>query len=160
MPDPKRTSPAYPQALTVFQKELARTAALLALAAAGPTLWPRFAGYYQGLARLPRKLRRALQRQWRRSLGGIALLCALGQAPVLAGTIIADGTICRLINAVNSANSDTGSGNCPAGSGADTIILPFASGRDWEPDASGHQDERRRGPRFRRRHQQLRHADP
>jgi hypothetical protein len=46
MPDAKHTSPADPQVLAFFQQELARTAALPGLAAAGPTLWPRFAGYY------------------------------------------------------------------------------------------------------------------
>ncbi len=75
-------------ALAVFHAELARAVVSPQQAAAGPALWPRFAGYYQGLARLPRKARRALQRQWRRSLGGLALLLALGQAPALAATIL------------------------------------------------------------------------
>ncbi|MGQ0591440.1 MAG: choice-of-anchor Q domain-containing protein [Gammaproteobacteria bacterium] len=124
MPDPKRTPP---QALTVFQEELARTAALPGLAAPGPAIWPRFAEYYQGLARLPRRLRRALQRRWRRSLGGIALLCALGQAPALAATIIADGLPCTLVDAITAANTDAPVGGCPAGSGADTIAVPPGS---------------------------------
>ena len=55
MPNPDASSPADPQVLTRFQEELARAAAMPGLAAAGPALWPRFAGYYQGLARLPRK---------------------------------------------------------------------------------------------------------
>jgi hypothetical protein len=66
---------------------------------------PRFAGYYQGLACLPRKLRRALQRRWRRSLGGIALLCAFGQAPALAATISVGG-VCTLVDAITAANTD------------------------------------------------------
>lgn len=97
------------------------------LAAAGPALWPRFARYYQGFARLPRRLRRSLQRRWRRSLAGIALLCALGQAPSLAATINVDGTTCTLIDAITAANNDTVTGGCSAGSGADTIILPILS---------------------------------
>ena len=69
MPNPPAA--VDPQVLTAFQEELARAATLPGLAPAGPALWPRFAGYYQGLTRLPRRLRRALQRRWRRSLGGI-----------------------------------------------------------------------------------------
>ena len=115
------------EVLTRFQEELARAAALPGLAVAGPALWPRFAGYYQSLARLPRRLRRALQRQWRCSLGGIALLCALGQAPALAATIAVDGTTCNLIDGITAANTDTSIGGCTAGSGADTLVLANSS---------------------------------
>lgn len=69
MPNPNAVSPVDPQVLTLFQEELARAAALPGVAATAPALWPRFAGYYQGLTRLPRRLRRALQRRWRRWLG-------------------------------------------------------------------------------------------
>ena len=48
--------------------------------------------------------RRALQRQWKRSLASLALLLALGQAPALAAT-----------------------GGCLAGSGADTLTLTNSS---------------------------------
>ncbi|MDQ3773091.1 MAG: hypothetical protein M3461_01210 [Pseudomonadota bacterium] len=123
MPNPNASSSVDPQALTRFQEELAR-AAVPGLAPAGPALWPRFAGYYQGLTRLPRRLRRALQRRWRRSLGGIALLCALGQAPALAATINVGGG-CTLVDAITAANSDAPAGGCSAGSGADTIELGF-----------------------------------
>ena len=91
MPYPKRSSPSDPDLGAAFRHELAQAAAKSGLAAGGPALWPRFAGYYQGLARLPRRMRRALQRQWRRSLGGLALLLALGQAPTLAATITVEG---------------------------------------------------------------------
>ena len=122
MPNPNAASPVDPQILTLFQEELARAAAMPGLAPPGPALWPRFAGYYHGLVRLPRKARRALQRQWRRSLGGIALLCALGQAPALAAaTINVDGVNCTLIDAINAANNDTATGGCTAGSGADLL---------------------------------------
>ncbi|MBA2591648.1 MAG: hypothetical protein M3495_16875 [Pseudomonadota bacterium] len=70
--------------MTRFQEELTRAAALPGFASVGSALWPRFAGYYQGLTRLPRRLRRALQRRWQRSLGGLALLLAIGPAPALA----------------------------------------------------------------------------
>ncbi|MGH8511056.1 MAG: hypothetical protein ACREU8_06635 [Gammaproteobacteria bacterium] len=123
MPFPKPLSPS--DALAVFHAELARAAVSPQPAAAGQALWPRFAGYYQGPARLPRKARRALQRRWRRSLGGLALLCALGQTPALAATINVGGA-CTLIRAVTAANNDTATGGCSAGSGADTIALnPF-----------------------------------
>ncbi len=125
MPNPNASSPAGPQVLTLFQEELARAAAMPDLAPAGPGLWPRFAGYYHGLACLPRRLRRVLQRRWRRSLGGIALLCALGQAPALAATIFADGTTCTLVDAITAANSDAPTGGCTAGSGADGVLLPI-----------------------------------
>ncbi|MGI8427388.1 MAG: choice-of-anchor Q domain-containing protein [Actinomycetota bacterium] len=118
---------ADPDVLTRFHEELAQAAAMTGLAPPSPALWPRFAGYYQGLARLPRKARRALQRRWRRSLGGLAVLWALGQAPALAATISVDGTTCTLVDAITAANNDTASGNCPAGSGADTIELNSGS---------------------------------
>ena len=127
MLNPNPSPHSDPEVLTRFQEELARAAALPGLAVAGPALWPRFAGYYQGLARLPRRLRRALQRQWRRSLGGIALLCALGQAPALAATIAVDGPTCNLIDAIIAANTDTATGGCTAGSGADTLVLANSS---------------------------------
>ncbi len=120
MPNPNASSPAGLQVLTLFQEELA----LPDLAPAGPALWPRFAGYYQGLTRLPRRLRRALQRRWRRSLGGIALLCALGQAPALAATINV-GAGCTLVDAITAANNNAPTGGCAAGSGGDTIIIPL-----------------------------------
>jgi hypothetical protein len=67
-------------------------------------------------------VRRALQRRWRRSLGSIALLCALGQAPALAATIAVGGS-CTLVGAITAANTDAPVGGCAAGSGADTIAL-------------------------------------
>src|SRR5215208_826433 len=90
-------------------------------------LLPRFAEHYQQLRALRRRVRRSLQRQWKRSLAGVALLIALGQAPLLAATINVGGT-CTLIRAINAANNDTtASGNCRKGSGADTIVLPRGS---------------------------------
>jgi hypothetical protein len=72
-------------------------------------------------------MRRALQRQWRRSLAGLALLLVLGQAPALAPTINVGGS-CTLVRAIVAANNDTtASGNCTKGSGADRIVLPNRS---------------------------------
>ncbi len=127
MSNPNASFPAGPQISTLFQEELAQAAAMPGLQAAGPALWPRFAGYYRGLTRLPRRLRRDLQRRWRRSLGGIALLLALGQAPALAATIVVDGTSCTLVDAITAANNDQPTGGCPGGSSADTITFPANS---------------------------------
>ena len=62
-------------------------------------LLPRVLGYYTRLCALPRRTRRALMRQWRRSLSAIALLLALGQAPALAATIAVAPGISPAINA-------------------------------------------------------------
>jgi hypothetical protein len=43
-------------------------------------LLPRFAEHYRQLKALPRRLRRSLQRQWKRSLPSVALLMALSSA--------------------------------------------------------------------------------
>jgi hypothetical protein len=65
-----------------------------------------------------------LQRQWKRSLAGLALLITLGQTLALAATINVGGT-CTFVRAIVAANSNTtASGNCRKGSGADTIVLP------------------------------------
>ena len=87
-----------------------------------PDLWRCFARYYDYLTRLPRRVRRALQREWKRSLSGVALLLALGQAPALAATITVTGT-CTLVDAITAANTDIATGGCPAGRGADVIVL-------------------------------------
>ena len=89
-------------------------------------LLPRFGACYTQLRALPRRVRRALQRKWKHSLAGIALLLALGQEPALAATINVSGG-CSLINAITAANTDTATGGCPKGSGADTIRLPAGS---------------------------------
>jgi hypothetical protein len=82
------------------------------------------AAHYQQLKTLRRRVRRGLQRQWKRSLAGLALLLALGQAPVLAATINVGGS-CTLVRAIVAANNNTtASGNCRQGSGANTIVLP------------------------------------
>ena len=81
-------------------------------------LLPRFAVCYTQLRALPRRVRRALQRKWKHSLAGVALLLALGQEPVLAATINVGGG-CTLVTAIRAANTNTAQGGCPAGSGAD-----------------------------------------
>src|SRR5205814_6146093 len=90
-------------------------------------LLPRFAACYTQLRALPRRVRRALQRQWKQSLAGVALLLALGQGPALAATIPVNGTTCTLIDAITAANTDAATGGCVAGSGADTLVLQNSS---------------------------------
>ena len=89
-------------------------------------LFPRFTAYDTQLRALPRRVRRALQRQWRLPLAGIALMLALGQSPALAATIPV-GDTCTLVDAITAANTDTATGGCPPGRGADTIVLPVDS---------------------------------
>ena len=76
---------------------------------------------------------RRLQHRMAWSLAGAALLLALGQGVGAAATITvtttnpniaADGQ-CSLIEAIVNANNDAATfPDCPAGSGADTIVLP------------------------------------
>ena len=87
---------------------------------------PRFAAHYIQLRALPRRVRRALQRQLRMPLAGVALMLALGQTPGLAATIPVNAN-CTLVNAITAANTDSATGGCPAGNGADTIVLPAGS---------------------------------
>src|SRR5437867_12960024 len=89
-------------------------------------LLPRFATYYTQLRALPRQVRRALQRQWKQSLAGVALLLALGAVPVQAATLNVGGG-CTLIDAITAANTDAATGGCSAGSGADTLVLQNSS---------------------------------
>jgi hypothetical protein len=109
-------------------------------------LFSRFAACYAQLRSMPRGARRALQRKLARtvspecqrkiacSLAGAALLLALGQGVAQAATIRVttkqpvinngDGK-CSLIEAIINANDDAAThADCPAGSGADTIVLP------------------------------------
>jgi hypothetical protein len=56
-----------------------------------PDLLPRFNKHYRQLEALPRRMRRSLQRQWKRSLAGLSLLLALGQTSALAASVVASG---------------------------------------------------------------------
>jgi len=70
-----------------------------------------------------------LRKRWRRSLGGIALLYALGQIPPALAAPIDVGGACTLVDAITAANADQVAGGCAAGSGVDTITLPAGRGR-------------------------------
>jgi hypothetical protein len=86
-------------------------------------MWRRATACYAQLRVLPRRVRRALQRKLALPLAGVALLLALGQGLSSAATIVVDGTTCTLVDAITAANMDTAQGGCPAGSGADTLLL-------------------------------------
>src|SRR5918996_3507608 len=90
-------------------------------------LLPRVTDYYTKLQALPRRGRRALERRYAPPLISLALLLALGQGPVLAATINVDGANCTLVEAIQSANTDSATGGCTAGSGADTLVLGAGS---------------------------------
>jgi Ca2+-binding RTX toxin-like protein len=89
----------------------------------------RFVDVYDRLRRLPRRLRRQIQRQWKHSLAGVALALTLGVGPAQAGTITVDGTTCTLIDAITAANTNTdplmGCGGATAG--VDTLVLQNSS---------------------------------
>jgi hypothetical protein len=89
----------------------------------GDALLPQFTAWYHRLRRLPRRTRRALQRRAALSLGGLALLFALGQGPAQAAVIEVNEGTCTLANAITAANTDTATGGCLAGSGADILRL-------------------------------------
>ena len=86
-------------------------------------LLPRFATHYQALKALPRRLRRSLQRQWNRSLAGVALLIALGQAPALAANINVGGNY-KLVRAIVAAHNTTASGHCRKEAGQTLLYCP------------------------------------
>jgi hypothetical protein len=118
---PQRFSRTHSDIFGLFKAELARAGAITGFLDAGASLWPRFAACYEGVARLPRKARRALQRRWRRSLAGIALLHALGQVPAaLAAQIDVGAGGCTLVDAITAANADQPTG----------VALPVAV---WRP---------------------------
>jgi pectate lyase-like protein len=67
-------------------------------------LLPRFATVYQHLRAQPRRLRRRLQRHWKQSLAGVALLLTLQPTTSGAATFTA-GTATELSTAITTANS-------------------------------------------------------
>ena len=83
----------------------------------------RLAYYYERLSNLPRRWRRRIQRVMAAGLLGAALLLAMGRSPTAHAATITVGPGCTLRDAITAANTDTATGGCLAGSGADTIVL-------------------------------------
>ncbi len=95
----------------------------------GTVLAAHYALWKERLRRLRQGERHRLQRRLQQRLGiglaGAALLLALAGGPAganPANTITMDGS-CTLVDAITAANTDTATGSCGAGSGADTIDL-------------------------------------
>jgi predicted outer membrane repeat protein len=76
------------------------------------------------LRQLPRRQRWLKAPIFQSTVVGLALVLAMSRAPIApAATIVVDGVVCDLVEAIQSANSNTAVGGCAAGSGADTIDL-------------------------------------
>lgn len=70
-------------------------------------------------------------------LGGLLGLATPAGAATITVNSIANttgGSNCTLRNAITAANADTTTGGCPAGSGADTIVLPAGTYTFTTPD--------------------------
>lgn len=85
-------------------------------------LLPRFALHYARLAAMPRPTRRLMQRNWKRSIAGLALLMVIASPPAQPATINV-GMKCNLNDAITAANNDMTISGCESGGGADTIVL-------------------------------------
>lgn len=96
----------------------------------GQSCEARFIATYEALRALPRRVRRRLQRQWKQSLAGVALLLTLGATPTLAATTITvpAGDTAALIQAVIDANSEVAPFDGP-----DTIELSTGTFTFTEP---------------------------
>ena len=88
-----------------------------------PDLYPRYSDYYRQLSQLPRRVRRALQRQWKRSLSALALLLALGQAPALRQTSTSMGPTVPWPTLSAQLIPTPPVGGCTKGNGADRLML-------------------------------------
>ena len=89
-------------------------------------LLPRFAAYYTQLQALPAAGAAGAATAVAAAPGRPGALAGPGAAARLAATIPVGGA-CTLVDAITAANTDTATGGCPAGSGADTIVLPAGS---------------------------------
>ncbi len=58
----------------------------------------------------------------------VPLVALLVCPPPLLGAVIVVGGSCTLVDAITAANTDTATGGCPAGSGADEIELTGGGG--------------------------------
>lgn len=128
-PNPRPTAADAVEATIVqaWQEQLAQAAKTPVLAATllrqSRALYDRLVAVYRELLALSRQRRRKLLRTLGTSLAGAALLVALGSTPAAwAASITVDGS-CTLVDAITAANTDTATGGCAAGSGADTITL-------------------------------------
>lgn len=89
----------------------------------GQKIFGRCLNYYAQLAALPRTTRRKLKVATGAGLATLALAMALSSAPTAHAATITVGGGCTLADAITAANTNTATGSCVAGSGADTIEL-------------------------------------
>ncbi len=83
----------------------------------------RFYSFCHALPLLLRTKRQSRQLKFPPALCGLIFLMAMNADYVKAADINVDSTTCTLMDAIYAANSDSPSGGCPAGSGADDINL-------------------------------------
>ena len=78
---------------------------------------------------LPRPPQRRLRQPWPRVVHLLIIMGLISSGlfnlaqPAYAASITVNGTTCTLANAITAANTNTATGGCPAGSGADTLTL-------------------------------------
>ena len=78
--------------------------------------------------RIQRRKKKVLAaRMTKGAVAAAALSLTMAGGAVEAATITVNPPSCSLIDAINSANTDSAAGGCSAGSGADTIVLPAGS---------------------------------
>ena len=77
----------------------------------------------------PRLPQRRLRHPWPRVVHLLIIMGMISSGlfnfaqPAYAASITVNGTTCTLANAITAANTDTATGGCPAGSGADIITI-------------------------------------
>jgi hypothetical protein len=93
-------------------------------------LLPRFMEQYEILRKLPRRVRRAIQKKWKRSLAGVALLLALGGGSAAATTFNVPcpggvGDNLALIQAINDSNDEVANPGADRSSLSQTVPIPL-----------------------------------
>ena len=128
MNNQKHNTPILADSDQIWQDLIGEAQEALAAAPTG-SAWrsdlPTFPGGLRTSATsAPGQLRR-LRRNLGMGLAGAALLLALSDGAVgaPANVITVDGTVCTLANAITAANTDTATGGCAAGSGADILNI-------------------------------------
>ena len=121
-----------PRTRATLEAELAeasRNPELCPLMERGPDPWPGLVSGYLHLTRLPRKLRRQLQRRWKRSLAGLAAAPGPGPGRLAAGERPSTSMATDLLPHRGHPRRQCrrSHGDCPAGSGADTLNLGAGS---------------------------------
>ena len=124
--------PAWQEAVRVEVRTRPWFAALLLQK--GSQLFDRFVYFYTRLTAVGQHTRHRIAV----GIGTAALALALSNAPTPAhAATITVGSGCNLVQAIQSANTDTSVGSCTAGSGADTIVLAGGTYSYSTPNGTG-----------------------